>query len=64
MRMAARNGITGVFLMGLAQSTLAQIAVAGFPIPGHIESATKGHFVELTLAIANEAKASRANGWA
>ncbi len=34
---------------------MAQIPVAGFPIPGHIESPTKGHFVELTLAIAKEA---------
>lgn len=48
--------VVGVFLTGCVHAALAQITVAGFPIPGHIESPTKGHFVELTLAIAQEAK--------
>jgi polar amino acid transport system substrate-binding protein len=54
--MFAKNRILGIFLMGIAQAAPAQISVAGFPIPGHIESPTKGHFVELTLAIAKEAR--------
>ena len=54
--MVAKKCIAGIVLAGLTQWAVAQIAVAGFPIPGHIESPTKGHFVELTLAIAKEAK--------
>lgn len=48
--------VWGCWVLGCAQAAWAQIAVAGFPIPGHIESSTKGHFVELTLAIAKEAQ--------
>lgn len=54
--MLTPSRVVGIFLMGCAHAAWAQITVAGFPIPGHIESPTKGHFVELTLAIAKEAK--------
>ena len=54
--MRARKYLSSLVLLACAQGALAQISVAGFPIPGHIESPTKGHFVELTLAIAKEAK--------
>jgi polar amino acid transport system substrate-binding protein len=53
--MVATQRIASLVLAGLCQCAAAQITVAGFPIPGHIESPTKGHFVELTLAIAKEA---------
>jgi polar amino acid transport system substrate-binding protein len=53
--MVATNRLASIFLVGLCQCAAAQITVAGFPIPGHIESPTKGHFVELTRAIAKEA---------
>jgi polar amino acid transport system substrate-binding protein len=54
--MVANKYLAGLFLAGLAHWAVAQIPVAGFPIPGHIESPTKGHFVELTLALAKEAR--------
>ena len=54
--MRIKQCVMGILLMGCAYGGYAQIPVAGFPIPGHIESPTKGHFVELTLAIAKEAK--------
>ena len=53
--MVAIKHVVGIFLTSLSHWAVAQIAVAGFPIPGHIESPTKGHFVDLTLAIAKEA---------
>jgi polar amino acid transport system substrate-binding protein len=54
--MLNKTCVVGILLIACAQAGLAQIPVAGFPIPGHIESPTKGHFVELTLAIAQEAQ--------
>jgi len=53
--MVAVQRFAALLLVGCSQWATAQIPVAGFPIPGHIESPTKGHFVELTLAIAKEA---------
>lgn len=54
--MPIRSRFIGFVLLGAAHGSFAQIPVSGFPIPGHIESPTKGHFVELTLAIAKEAQ--------
>ena len=54
--MCVRKCILGLTVLGAAHAASAQIVVAGFPIPGHIESPSKGHFVELTLAIAKEAQ--------
>jgi polar amino acid transport system substrate-binding protein len=54
--MLTKTCVVGIVLLGCCQAALAQIPVAGFPIPGHIESPVKGHFVELTLAIAREAQ--------
>ena len=52
---AAFSAITLTWAQTQKPEKSATIIFAGFPIPGHIESATKGHFVELTLAIAAEA---------
>jgi polar amino acid transport system substrate-binding protein len=54
--MVIKKCLVGLLLWACSHAVLAEkITAVGFPIAGHMESPTKGHFIDITLAMAKEA---------